>query len=113
VVYEENERVLKLSDHFSKLVAKVAGYKSVKEYFFDSTISHRLKDIRVPTFFLNSLDDPLYGPHVIPIDCCYENILIAVTKTGGHICYFQGSILPTSQWFTEPAFEFLNYFIKH
>jgi len=68
LIYDENEKCYNLSDHFSKLVAKTVGYKSVKEYFADCTVTHRLKDIRVPTFFLNALDDPLYGPHVIPID---------------------------------------------
>jgi hypothetical protein len=33
VVSHENDKAYKLSDHYSKLVAKVAGYKSVKEYF--------------------------------------------------------------------------------
>ena len=67
-IAEEFKKVLKLSDHWSKLIAKIAGYKSTKEYFQDSTITHKLKDIKIPTFFLNSLDDPLYGPYVIPYD---------------------------------------------
>jgi predicted alpha/beta-fold hydrolase len=65
---KENDKVMKLSDHFSKLVAKVAGYKSVREYFQDSSITSKLKDIRVPTFFMNSIDDIFYGPYVTPID---------------------------------------------
>lgn len=62
----ELEKVYNLSKDFSKLVARVAGYRSVKEYFHDSTITHKLKDLRVPTFFLSAQDDSFYGPHVIP-----------------------------------------------
>lgn len=30
---DEVNRVLRLSDHWSKLISKVAGYKSIKDYF--------------------------------------------------------------------------------
>lgn len=48
--------------------------------------------------FLSALDDNFFGPHIIrqAIEQCNENIIIAVTKAGGHCCYFQGNILPTS-----------------
>lgn len=81
-------KVLNLSNDFSKVVAKMGGYKNVKEYFHDCTVTHRLKDLKVPTFFLSALDDPLYGPHVIPLEIFNENVLLAVTKTGGHLCHF-------------------------
>ena len=67
VVCPDGESLLRLSE-YSRVIAKAAGYRSVKEYFLDSSFSHRLKDIKVPTFFMNALDDPLYGPYVIPID---------------------------------------------
>ena len=68
VAVEENERVMTLSGDFSRLVARVSGYRSVKEYFSDCTVTHRLKDVKVPSFFLSAVDDPLYGPYVIPYD---------------------------------------------
>ena len=68
VVYEENEKAYRLSDDFSKIIAKCAGYKCLKDYYMDSSVTTKLKDIRVPSFFLSSIDDPLYGPYVIPID---------------------------------------------
>lgn len=88
MVTPEFDKILTLSTDFSKIIAKTAGYKSVKEYFLDCTVTHRMKDIKVPTFFLSSLDDPFYGPSVIPSEINNENILIAVTKTGGHLCHF-------------------------
>jgi hypothetical protein len=38
---------------------------------------------------------------------------MGLTKTGGHLCYFSGALLPTGQWFPEPVFEFLNYFARY
>jgi len=51
----ELEKVYNLSEDFSKMISKLAGFKSVKDYFDACTVN--IKDIRIPTFFLSSLDD--------------------------------------------------------
>jgi predicted alpha/beta-fold hydrolase len=48
---------------------------------------------------MNSIDDPILGSNMIPMKKTYENVLIGVTKAGGHIGYFEGFILPSKQWF--------------
>ena len=58
----ELEKIYTLSEDFSRLIARLAGFKSLKDYYEACTVTHRMKDIRVPTFFLSSLDDPFYGP---------------------------------------------------
>ena len=113
LVAEKIEKVYTLSSDFSKIIARIAGYKSLNDYFTDADVTHRMKNIRIPTFFLNALDDPFYGPDVIPVSNSNEKVLIGVTKTGGHLCYFTGFLLPTGQWFVEPMFEYLNYFVQH
>lgn len=113
VVAEDIDKVYNLSNDFCKIVSKVAGYKRMNDYFVDSTVTHRMKNIRVPTYFLCSLDDPFYGPDVIPVNNQNSKTLIAVTKTGGHLCYFTGLFLPTGQWFVEPMFSFFNYFVQN
>jgi predicted alpha/beta-fold hydrolase len=114
VAVHELEKVLTISSDYSKLVARVAGYPTVLDYFNDCSTTVHMKNIQKPTFFLSAVDDMFFGPNVIPvgIESCNENILIGVTKTGGHCCYFTGSVVPTGQWFTEPAFEFFDYFVK-
>jgi predicted alpha/beta-fold hydrolase len=81
-------------------------------YYNESSCTQRLHDIKIPLFFLSALDDPILGNKTIPIDKCYENILLGVTKAGGHIGYFEGLIFPGRQWFPEPTFEFLNFYIN-
>lgn len=111
MVSRDLEKVYTLSENYAELVAKAAGYKSMEEYFLDCDVLPRLKDIKIPTFFLSTLDDPFFGPYCIPMDERHENVLIGVTKYGGHVCHFQGVIIP-SQWYTIPAFAYLNYFVE-
>ena len=70
---------------------------------------HRVKK---PLFILNSLDDPFYGPHVVPIDHSYEHVLIGTTKRGGHCSYLTGTWIPRECWWGLPAFEYIDFFNK-
>lgn len=77
------------------LLAKASGYKSKAEYERAGDVTHRLDKIKIPFLFVSTLDDPFFGQKVIPFDKCYDHIMIGVTRTGGHICYFEGSIVPS------------------
>lgn len=79
----------------SKFCALAAGYKNKFEYEHDCDTTHRLEKIRIPFFFLCARDDPFFGDKIIPIDKCYDHIMIGTTRTGGHVGYFEGSIIPT------------------
>lgn len=68
----------------------------MKSYLTKCSIGHRLHEFNIPTFFLSSNDDPIMGNKVIPYDKCYKNILLGVTKAGGHLGYFEGTLLPAT-----------------
>ena len=68
--------------------------------------------IKKPFFFISALDDQMFGPKVIPIGEVHDNILLGVTRRGGHISYLEGGLLPTGQWWTKPTMIFLDYFMK-
>ena len=112
VVGEKINDVYTIEQLQEHVIIKLTGHKTAREYEIDSSCTHRLKDIKIPYFFLASSDDPIMGSKVIPIAHCHENILLAVTKYGGHVCYFEGTFLPTSCWYPKPVLEFLNYFAK-
>lgn len=59
---EENAKVYTFSVDYAKLIARVAGFETVEQYFKRSTISHKLHQISVPMFFLSSEDDPGNSP---------------------------------------------------
>jgi len=64
---EELNKVYNITRDYSALVAKAAGFKSVDEYTESCDLMKKLRNIRVPTFYLNAMDDPFFGPHCIPM----------------------------------------------
>ncbi len=54
-------------------------------------------------------DDPIIGEKAIDYDTCSKNpyVLLGVTDHGGHLGYFE-SACSTNQWFTKPAFDFID-----
>ena len=92
------------------MIARAGGFQNEKHYIWESDVTPRMHLITKPFFFLSSRDDPFFGPDCIPIDHCYDQILIGVTKYGSHCAYFEGKYRPTGQWFTKPTMEFLQHF---
>lgn len=87
------------------------GYKTFDNYYDKASCHHRIPLINTPTFFLNARDDPIIGEQAIDREACEKNTycLLGTTRRGGHLGYFE-SVTSSRQWFTQPVFEFLNYF---
>ena len=100
----------KLTTDCAEIATLIGGFSSTEEYKRLCSPKPVLKYIKRPFFFLSSLDDPFFGPDCIPIDQCFDHILIGVTKTGGHCGYVQGKYLPTDLWWPKPVFDFLEHF---
>jgi predicted alpha/beta-fold hydrolase len=89
---------------------KLYGYQTVRQYHHDISSVHVLGNIKIPVFCLSSLDDPIVIKECIP----YEeielnpNIMLAVTRTGGHIGWYKGIKHP-QRWYTTPVTEVFNY----
>lgn len=56
-----------------KFVRPLLGFKTLEEYCHFVSGSHRIPHISVPTFFLNSLDDPIIGTSSIDYECFKHN----------------------------------------
>jgi predicted alpha/beta-fold hydrolase len=57
-----------LSVDCNAFVARSAGFKTVDAYSYESDVTPRMNQIAKPFFFISSLDDPFFGPKVIPVD---------------------------------------------
>ena len=78
------------------VVAINYGYDNFKAYYEEMNTHNKLNRIKVPTYYLCSSDDPCVRPDLYPIEEIEknENLLISITKRGGHWMYFTGSIIP-------------------
>ena len=61
-----------LTQDCGHLVAIAGGYRNYDHYAHESDAKPRIHLITKPFFFLSALDDPFFGPNVIPIDHCYD-----------------------------------------
>ena len=95
MIHDGLSTVYSLSNYIENIIVKIENFKNVSQYYHESSCTHRLHDIKIPLFFLSSFDDPILGNKTIPIDKCYENIFLGVTKAGGHIGFFEGFLCPS------------------
>jgi len=79
-----------------------------KKYYKDASSGFYISDIKIPTLFIHSLDDPICIKEVIPIEDIRknENCLLILTQKGGHIEWLTGSQEPEN-WAFDPSLEFL------
>ncbi|KAJ2853527.1 medium-chain fatty acid ethyl ester synthase/esterase 2, partial [Coemansia erecta] len=89
-----------------EMTRKAFGYSSAKELLDYSSCKNYMGGIKIPTLFLNSLDDPICIKSLIPFEKIVNNpnLVLALTENGGHIGYMGGT-WPTS-WVEHPVTEF-------
>ena len=88
------KKIKTLADIDKSIVAPHFGFTSCEEYHRISSCASNLYKIKTPTMFLMSLDDPIIGSEGIAYDECMANpnILLAITKKGGHLGFFESFI---------------------
>ena len=82
---------MELDDVYTR---RLAGFKSVTEFYIANSSSNHFKNIKVPTVFINALDDPIIPPPLLETirDAAlkYENIVFVEQKFGGHLGFYEG-----------------------
>ena len=71
-----------------------------------------MPDIKIPTFFLYSLDDPIVTKECIDYEMFdrNENLSLGTTQYGGHLGYNESLFDLKNKWFLKLAFKFLNQY---
>lgn len=84
-------RSLSLVDYDTSVTSITFGYSTLDDYYFRSSAIHKIPNIKVPTMFISSKNDPVLGKGVIDIETLSENpnILYGITERGGHLAYFE------------------------
>ena len=97
--------------HFhEKMITQTFGYDSNKHYFASTSCHQVIKDIKTPTLFMHSLDDPIIPTSAVDFEAINSNpnTLIGVTEMGGHTSYHTSVRDTSSQWFIPIALDFLQ-----
>jgi uncharacterized protein len=84
-------------------------YKSAIKYYNTASCLSLVDQIKVPTLVLHSKDDPIVSYECLPLEECLSNehVITAVTRKGGHCCYFYDSD-GSKRWYTHASSEFLT-----
>lgn len=93
-----------------KITAPFFGYEGRDDYYHKASCIHRLPNIRIPTVFLNTLDDPIVSRDCIDFEVFKHNpnIVLSTTNHGGHTGYHE-SLFSSEQWFGGIA---VKYFLS-
>ncbi|KAG5525812.1 hypothetical protein RHGRI_032184 [Rhododendron griersonianum] len=95
---------------FDNYATRVLGkFETVDAYYRHSSSSTFVGNVMVPLLCISSLDDPVCTREAIPWDECRanKNIVLATTRHGGHLAYYQG-ITAKSLWWVGAVHEFFS-----
>ncbi|KAJ7520166.1 hypothetical protein O6H91_20G070200 [Diphasiastrum complanatum] len=88
------------------------GYKTVDDYYFDSSSSRSVKDVKVPLLCIQAETDPIAPSCAIPRAEILKNphCLLVITPTGGHLGWVAGNDGPFgSPWTDSVVMDYLQY----
>ena len=91
------------------LTAPIFGYQDREDYYKKASCVHRMPDIKVPTVFLNTMDDPILCQESIDFEVFKKNpnIVLCMTNHGGHTGHHE-SVFRLEQWFAKVAMQYFD-----
>jgi len=104
----ESMEPIRLTEIDEKITSKIYGYDGMYDYHYKAACCWAIPNIKIPTLFMNALDDPLIDEAVIDFDSikANENCILATSKTGGHVGYFE-SFFGEKNWCRKSVLDFL------
>ncbi|EPS73207.1 hypothetical protein M569_01550, partial [Genlisea aurea] len=78
----------------------IGNFETVDTYYRRSSSSVFVGSVMVPLLCISSLDDPICTSEAIPWDECRlnSNVVLATTRHGGHLPFFEGLSAKTVWW---------------
>lgn len=92
---EEKKKIMKgriFKDFDDIVTSKNMGLNNAEEYYKLLELKPKINQIKVPTLFIFSEDDPFSRPDWIPVEEIQKSKFVAflTTKEGGHVSFAQG-----------------------
>ncbi|GLU06799.1 hypothetical protein SLE2022_237930 [Rubroshorea leprosula] len=102
----KKSRSIRDFDNFATCL--VGKFETVDTYYRRCSSSSYVGNVSVPLLCISALDDPVCTREAIPWDECRanKNIVLATTKHGGHLAFFEG-IMASRLWWVRAVGEFL------
>ncbi|KAF9602283.1 hypothetical protein IFM89_026400 [Coptis chinensis] len=98
---------------FDEGITRVSfGFKSVDDYYYNSSSSKSIKDVRIPLLCVQAANDPIAPARGIPHDDIKDNpnCVLVVTPKGGHLGWVAGDEAPLgAPWTDTLVMEFLEH----
>ncbi|XP_017244932.1 uncharacterized protein LOC108216628 isoform X1 [Daucus carota subsp. sativus] len=112
VKYADWEGILKsriLREFDTSATCAVDKIETADTYYRWSSCASYVKGVSVPLLSISSMDDPVCTAEAIPWDECRanKNVVLATTKHGGHLGYFEG-LTASSLWWVRTVNEFFG-----
>ncbi|KAL8133250.1 hypothetical protein AgCh_008633 [Apium graveolens] len=100
-------RTIRDFDKYATCVA--TKIETVDTYYRWASSAGYVKGVSVPLLCISSLDDPVCPGEAIPWDECRanKNVVLATTKHGGHLGYFEG-ITASGLWWVGAVNEYFD-----
>ncbi|XP_031113665.1 embryogenesis-associated protein EMB8-like [Ipomoea triloba] len=98
-----------LRDFDAHATCHVGKFETVDSYYRHCSSAPLVGLVSVPLLCISTLDDPVCTAEAIPWDECRanKNIVLAVTKHGGHLAFFEG-ITASGLWWVRAVNEFIG-----
>ena len=96
-------------EYDDRVTRRLFGYPTVNQYYRECGSCHKIIDIKIPTIFINSIDDPISVRAAIPVEECRANphCVLVTTNAGGHIGWFTGST--PKYWFSDIVTQLADF----
>ncbi|MBC2854945.1 alpha/beta fold hydrolase [Cetobacterium sp. 2A] len=102
------QKIKTLMEFDEIFTAPLYGYSSSYEYYEKNSSIHTLKNIKIPTYILMPLDDPIMGSDCYPYKESENNsyIQLETPEFGGHIGFSQLEDFP--YWHEQKIYDYIN-----
>lgn len=95
-----------MREFHARFTVPLFGFNDWRQFYKEASLNGKLHKVKVPTLILNAADDPFSPYKSIPMEeiAQEDNIMLALTRHGGHNGFLQG-LIPTGNSYDVQVFS--------
>eukprot|EP01119_Soliformovum_irregulare_P001360 TRINITY_DN11080_c0_g1_i1.p1 TRINITY_DN11080_c0_g1~~TRINITY_DN11080_c0_g1_i1.p1 ORF type:complete len:432 (-),score=79.61 TRINITY_DN11080_c0_g1_i1:158-1453(-) len=105
-----NHKSLSIATIDDLICRRLYGYQDLDLYHADISCHDDVSRVKIPLYVIHALDDPIVPKEAVPYEAIRKNpnCILAVTRTGGHTGWLQGSFPSGLSFADEMAIEWIE-----